>query len=112
MDGVALRVMALVRDLLGQHVDHPEQDDEDDRHHDDHDQREHARHLVEHLALEDGGVRGQRREAGEGAERDPPRHVRRLIRVGTECHLHPSATPHSIMNVLARRPQSRLGSRR
>jgi hypothetical protein len=64
LDSVALRVMALVRDLLGQHMDHPEQDDEDDRHHDDHDQCENARHLVERLAFEEGGVRGQRREAG------------------------------------------------
>ena len=54
LDRVALRVVALVRDLLGQDVDDPEQDDDDARDHEDHEQREPVGRGVEQVAGQEG----------------------------------------------------------
>ncbi len=73
MDRVALRMMVLVRDFLGQHVHDPEHRDPDDRHDEDHDQREHVRNRVERLALQQVlRLRRQGGEAGRGTGQHAP----------------------------------------
>ncbi len=50
-------MVALVRDLLRQHVDEPEHGDADDRHEKQHHPRQHVRGCVQRLAMEERGVR-------------------------------------------------------
>jgi hypothetical protein len=67
--------MALVRDLLRQHVHHPERDDGDDRHHDDDHPGHHVGRLRERLAFEEGGMCRQGSKLRDERDREaaPPR---------------------------------------
>ena len=70
MDRLLLRMVALLRDLLRQHVHHPEERDQPDRHDKDDDHREQTAAVSSGLAVAERGVRGQ---AGKGTqyERQP-----------------------------------------
>jgi hypothetical protein len=70
LDRVALRVMLLVGDLLGQHVYQPEHRDHPERHHDQHHPGEHVGGSLERLAREERGAggRGQRCAEQGGGE--------------------------------------------
>jgi hypothetical protein len=69
LDGVALRVMALVGDFLRQHVHHPEQHDQADRYEDQHEPCESKRRGVHHLRRQEGGLRGGRKRQRTQDER-------------------------------------------
>ena len=58
LDGLRLRMMPLVRNLLRHHVDDPEHGDADDRYEEQHDPRQHVCGRVEGFALEECGLRG------------------------------------------------------
>jgi hypothetical protein len=63
-DRLELRVMPLVRNLLRQDVDHPEQHDQDDRHEEQDEDRENPCDFVFDLRRHERGL-GRRRPAGD-----------------------------------------------